>query len=507
MKKSQLSLGFIIFILFIPHIPFFLKGIDSFHSWRQSDTASTARNFYKESGNIFYPRIDIRGDKTGITGMEFPLYQYVVSLLYRIFQTDGDFFGLMVSWSSYLLIFLFLKSLFPNIQMISLLQSFSLTVILFQWAHKFMPESFGLSLCLGGLILYFRGYIAASSILLLLGALVRPFFIFFYFPMVRDVFFSALKRIILWKQLFAGIASLGIFSTWYFLWNPHLIETYGINYFYTGNFAWKNLLLFFDYKFYLTLIDALLFSYINPLLIVPFVLGIVSFYKVPEYRIFFYTCLIPLFVIPIVSRYHFVVHPYYLLTFAPLLVTAQAVGLDIVKKQRLYLLSFFVGLGLTLFLLWLFGGFVKFAKTAVILPLGLGLIFYLRHLFLKIPFFKTYESPLLIGHTAVMFLLICSGLFQIRPRNSKVLQSTLIAPKIWKETKETELFLTNDAAIAFYKTRRKGWRLSTEELLRIKSDHNKLRLFYDKGARWILFFNGTTFDLISILDILKGTES
>ena len=441
MKKHQLSLGFILFILFVPHIPFFLKGIDSFHSWRQSDTASTARNFYKESGNIFYPRIDMREDKMGITGMEFPLYQYVISLLYRLFQKDGDLFGLLVSWFSYLLIFFSLKSLFPNIQTISLLQSFFFTVILFQWAHKFMPELFGLSLCLGGLVLYLRGHVVVSSILLLLGALVRPFFIFFYFPMVRDVFFSTLKKNVLWKQIFSGIASLGIFSAWYFWWNPHLIETYGIKYFYTGAFTWKNIFLFFDYKFYLTLIDALLFSYINPLFIVPFVLGIVSFYNSIEYRPFFYTCLIPLCIIPIVSQYHFVIHPYYLLAFAPLLVMSQAVGLDIVKKKRLYRLSFFLGLCLTLCLLWLFGGFVKFSKTAMILPLVFTLFFYLRHWFLKIPFFKTYESPLLIGHTAVIFLLICSGLFRLGLGNIKVLQSTLIAPKVWKETKERNFFL------------------------------------------------------------------
>ncbi len=44
-----------------------------------------ARNFLEVDANIFYPRIDIAGEKTGITGMEFPLLNYIIFLQAKIF--------------------------------------------------------------------------------------------------------------------------------------------------------------------------------------------------------------------------------------------------------------------------------------------------------------------------------------------------------------------------------------------------------------------------------------
>lgn len=55
------------------------------HAWRQADTAAVARNFAEESANIFYPRVDIRQEFSGITGMEFPLYNYTIFIVNKIF--------------------------------------------------------------------------------------------------------------------------------------------------------------------------------------------------------------------------------------------------------------------------------------------------------------------------------------------------------------------------------------------------------------------------------------
>lgn len=56
------------------------------HSWRQVDTAAVARNFQYESPNILLPRVDIRGQLSGITGMEFPLYNYLLFIFNSIFK-------------------------------------------------------------------------------------------------------------------------------------------------------------------------------------------------------------------------------------------------------------------------------------------------------------------------------------------------------------------------------------------------------------------------------------
>ena len=53
-------------------------------NWRQTDTAAIARNFYEEDFRLLYPRVDWRGTTEGYVECEFPLYPYLVALLYRV---------------------------------------------------------------------------------------------------------------------------------------------------------------------------------------------------------------------------------------------------------------------------------------------------------------------------------------------------------------------------------------------------------------------------------------
>ena len=53
-------------------------------AWRQTDTAAIARNFYEEGYSLFYPRVDWRGTTPGYVETNFPLYPFVVALLYAV---------------------------------------------------------------------------------------------------------------------------------------------------------------------------------------------------------------------------------------------------------------------------------------------------------------------------------------------------------------------------------------------------------------------------------------
>ena len=53
--------------------------------WHEFDYSSIARNFFREGNNIFYPRIDWRGDGPGFTEMEFPIVPWIMAQLYQIF--------------------------------------------------------------------------------------------------------------------------------------------------------------------------------------------------------------------------------------------------------------------------------------------------------------------------------------------------------------------------------------------------------------------------------------
>ena len=54
------------------------------HAWRQSDTAAIARNFYENGFNFFYPQIDWGGSGPGYCETEFPIYSFLVAILYKL---------------------------------------------------------------------------------------------------------------------------------------------------------------------------------------------------------------------------------------------------------------------------------------------------------------------------------------------------------------------------------------------------------------------------------------
>jgi 4-amino-4-deoxy-L-arabinose transferase-like glycosyltransferase len=56
----------------------------SLSSWHEGDTASIARNYYREGMNLLYPRIDWRGNGPGYAEMEFPLFPWLAAAAYRL---------------------------------------------------------------------------------------------------------------------------------------------------------------------------------------------------------------------------------------------------------------------------------------------------------------------------------------------------------------------------------------------------------------------------------------
>lgn len=69
----------------ITHVAFLNLPPAGFHAFRQTQTTSIARNFYEGETDFLHPRIDSRGARTGITGMELPLVNYTMAIGYRLF--------------------------------------------------------------------------------------------------------------------------------------------------------------------------------------------------------------------------------------------------------------------------------------------------------------------------------------------------------------------------------------------------------------------------------------
>lgn len=86
------------------------------HFFRQTQTATFALNFYKNGINLFQTELDILGiEKEKFLTLEFPLYEAIVALLYKLFYI-ADFWGRLVSiiagfigsWYLYKLVYLIL---------------------------------------------------------------------------------------------------------------------------------------------------------------------------------------------------------------------------------------------------------------------------------------------------------------------------------------------------------------------------------------------------------------
>src|SRR5437899_11909154 len=53
-------------------------------SWRQSDVAAIARNYYENGFHFAYPQIDWAGDAPRYVGTEFPILPFLAAICYKL---------------------------------------------------------------------------------------------------------------------------------------------------------------------------------------------------------------------------------------------------------------------------------------------------------------------------------------------------------------------------------------------------------------------------------------
>jgi 4-amino-4-deoxy-L-arabinose transferase-like glycosyltransferase len=245
----------IILFFFIRLIGITNPPLEIGHNWRQTTVTMVSRNFLETDNNIFYPRIDIAGNKTGITGMEFPLFNYLTYLVSEIFGYQHWYGRLINLIISSLGLFFFYK-LIEKYFMRNI--AFSSTLILlfsiwFTYSRKIMPDTFAMSFILAG-IYFGTNYFDKNSrsggflnliyygVLIALGTLSKLpsayLLIIFLIPILSiEVIF---KRKIAFVA--ASIFSLLPSIIWYFYWVPYLVETYGFLHFFLGKELYQGII-------------------------------------------------------------------------------------------------------------------------------------------------------------------------------------------------------------------------------------------------------------------------
>lgn len=123
-------------------------------SWRESDIASIARNYYRENPDLFHPRIDWRGDGPGDVEMEFPLFPWLIAALYRLVgyhESAGRFLSYAFALAAMFVFFRLAQFLLPPLGAVA--ASFFLAV------H---PLAIGISYSLQPDGLMFLAYVTAA---------------------------------------------------------------------------------------------------------------------------------------------------------------------------------------------------------------------------------------------------------------------------------------------------------------------------------------------------------
>jgi hypothetical protein len=209
--------------------------LETSHNWRQCFTNMVARNFLEQDANIFYPQIDMAGDQSGITGSEFPLFNYLIFVISWIFGFEhwyGRLINLLVStigiWFFYQLISRILNRTTAFASTIILLSS-----IWFSFSRKIMPDTFSVSLMIIGLFCVYKFAVGGKVMHLILfilfssaGALCKLPSVMFVSLVAMPVFSVKYGRRRKCALIIASLVTAGITFLWYGYWVPWLVNTW-----------------------------------------------------------------------------------------------------------------------------------------------------------------------------------------------------------------------------------------------------------------------------------------
>jgi hypothetical protein len=227
---------------FVLHAPAFWLPPTSVHVWRQCDTMAVARNFYEENMNILQPRVDKRADTNGITGMQFPSYEWLVAGSYYVFGFH-EALPRVINWFIYLAAIIAFYHLVKQVSgsiWLSGIGAWCLTWSpeLYYHGVNALPDVLALTASIAGLFWFGRwreckhpGYLGLSLLGVTLGGLTKLQFLVVGFPIavwvIRDVLqrrYAVTDFILL--TLYAAV-SICLSLSWY-AYAVHLIKTSGL---------------------------------------------------------------------------------------------------------------------------------------------------------------------------------------------------------------------------------------------------------------------------------------
>ncbi len=318
------------------------------HNWRQTTVTMVARNFLEIDHDIFRPRIDIAGEKTGITGMEFPFLNYLIYLVSTIFgyaHWYGRLINLFFSSWGILVFYELIKKYFEKST------AFKASIILlfsiwFAYSRKIMPDTMAMSFILAA-IYFGSNYLdqldhkrkhlnlILSLLLMTLGTLSKLPSAYLLIVFALFIFKKGIPN--QRKIIFCITASLCMLLPilWYFYWVPYLVETYGFWHFFMGksisegsveilNHLNKSLANFYEHALkFISFAFFLLGLFCTIIRKNKVLIGIVSL------SFFGFVFII------LKAGFTFAHHSYYIIPFVPVMALICAYGIDQIKNKKI----------------------------------------------------------------------------------------------------------------------------------------------------------------------------
>ncbi len=217
--------------------------LDTAHSWRQITGNMVSRNFLEIDANIMYPRVDMAGEKSGITGTEFPLLNYLIYLVAYLFGWQHWYGRLIVLLISSLGCWYFSK-IARRIWGDKIAFNSTLFLLASNWfiySRKIMPDTFSVSLVIIGVyftLLYVDKkkilHLIIAGTMILLGGLSKIPALLVAVPLAGIILSKQTAR----QTKYALFLCFTIVSApivlWYFYWVPLLVEKFNYWHYYMG---------------------------------------------------------------------------------------------------------------------------------------------------------------------------------------------------------------------------------------------------------------------------------
>jgi Dolichyl-phosphate-mannose-protein mannosyltransferase len=305
-------------------------------SWRQSDVAMIAENFYHHGLNVFYPRINWAGAAPGYVGTEFPLVPLIAALLYMMIGVQ-DWIGRAVSIAFFCASLPFLFLLVERVYgrraaLLATAVHCAIPVSIFS-ARSFMPDTASLAFAIVAVWLFVRWLdeerrwlLSAAGLAAALALLVKLAAVSIAIPMlalaIRKYGRRLLGRVDLWT---AAVMVVVLTCAWYL--HGHRISLVYPPYHFFGS-GWFGLA---SANIYGSVFQYIAMSGLTPFVVVLALGGLVLGQKRAGVGGVFHWWLLGavIFVVPLARGYH----AWYALAFVPPASGLAGAALEYVQRR------------------------------------------------------------------------------------------------------------------------------------------------------------------------------